>query len=106
MFPYDGYDLQLMVSLSLMVLGVISILAGLFLLVGQAAGRDVNAIANQAARLAQKGLAEEVAGLVGNARALVDALNQLARTKAGIGIFLILIGFGMLLVAFFMARPF
>jgi hypothetical protein len=106
MVPYTGHDLQLMVSMSLMVLGVVSILAGLLLLVGQATGKDVNTIANQAARLAQKGLAEEVAGLVGNARALVEALNQLARTKAGIGIFLFLFGFGMMLVAFFMARPF
>ncbi len=103
--PYNAHELQLMVALSLMTLGIISILSGLVLLVGQAVGRDVSTIAHQAAKLAQKGLAEEVSGLVGNARSLVDALNQLARTKAGIGIFLFILGFAMLLVAFFMARP-
>ena len=102
---YDSYDLQFLVSLSFMILGAASVACGLFLLMGQATGKDVNTIANQATRLAQKGLAEEVSGLVGNARALVEALNQLSRTKAGIGVFLFLIGSGMLVVAFFMARP-
>lgn len=105
MFPYDAHTIQLMVAMSLMVLGILSIISGMALLVGQATGKDVNTIAHQAARLAQKGLAEEVSGLVGNARSLVDALNQLARTKAGIGIFLFIIGMAMLLVAYFMARP-
>ena len=106
MFLSNTYDLQVWVAISLMILGVASALCGLFLLMNQATGKDVNTIANQTARLAQKGLAEEVSGLVGNARALIEALNQLSRTKAGIGIFLFLFGFVMLLVAFLMASPF
>ena len=103
MFPYNAEQVQLMVAMSLMVLGILSMVCGLVLLVGQANGKAVQTIAAQTTRLAQKGIAEEVAGLVGNARALVDALNQLAKTSAGIGIFLFGCGIGMLVGAYFMA---
>ena len=104
MIPYSSNDVMLMIAISLAALGVISIVAGIFLLVARSAGKSVDTIANQATRLAQKGLAEEVAGLVGNASALVDAVNQLVRTSAGIGIFLVVFGFIMLFVAFWMVR--
>jgi len=63
-------------------------------------------LADQATELAQKGLADEVSGLVGNASALIEALNQLIRTSAGIGIFLVLFGFIMLICAFMMVKMF
>ena len=54
---------------------------------------EVKALATQTARLAQKGIAEEVAGLVGNASTLVDAMDQLVRTTRGIGIFLTVLAY-------------
>lgn len=104
MIPYTSQDLVLIIASILAILGVISIASGIFLLVVRSGGSSVHSIANQATRLAQKGLAEEVAGLVGNASALVDAVNQLVRTSAGIGIFLVVFGFVMLFVSFWMAR--
>jgi hypothetical protein len=104
MFPYESYDLVLMIASCLALLGVLSIAAGIGLLVIRSGGGSVHTIANQAARLAQKGLAEDVAGLVGNASALVDAVTQLVRTSAGIGIFLVVFGFVMVTAAYFIAR--
>jgi hypothetical protein len=103
MIPYQSRELVLMISSSLAVLGIISIMAGILLLVLRSGGKAVHSIANQAARLAQKGLAEDVAGLVGNASALVEAVTNLVRTNAGIGIFLVVFGFVMLLSAYFFA---
>jgi hypothetical protein len=68
-------------------------------LLSRAIGRDVKTLATQTARLAQKGLAEEVAGLVGNASSLLDALNQLIKSTAGVGVFLILMGLTFIAVA-------
>ena len=104
MFPINAHDVMLLVAAILGLLGVIAVVSGFFLLIRQATSSAVQSIANQAANLAQKGIAEEVAGLVGNARGLVDALNQLVRTAAGIGIFLVVSGFIMLLVAFILVR--
>ena len=50
--------------------------------------RDVSALSAHTAKLAHKGIAEDMAGLVGNASALMTALSQMVRTAAGVGIFL------------------
>ncbi len=106
MFPSTAHDLVFILAASLTVLGVISIGAGIVLLVTRASAGAVQAIANQTAKLAQKGLAEEISGLVGNASSLMEALNQLIRTSAGVGIFLVLFGFIMLVSAFVMIKIF
>ena len=106
MFPYTTHDFVFIVAASLTILGVISIGAGIILLVTRASGKAIQTIATQTAHLAQKGLAEDIAGLVGNASSLMDALNQLVRTSAGIGIFLVIFGFIMLISAFLMVKFF
>lgn len=90
------YNLIVLIVAMLFLLGVLTFIAGILILVFRASSNDVKVIANQTARLAQKGLAEEVAGLVGNATNLVDAINQLVRTTRGVGIFLTTLGLLMM----------
>lgn len=90
-------EIQLIMACGTFLLGGITFLVGIFILVSGTMRRDLNVLATQTTRLAQKGLAEEVAGLVGNASSLLNAVNELVRTAAGIGVFLIFIG--MILVA-------
>ncbi|MCC6956301.1 MAG: hypothetical protein IT316_05860 [Anaerolineales bacterium] len=97
------FNLAVFVIGMLFLLGMITFLAGIFILAFRASSSDVKTIAAQTARLVQKGLAEEVAGLVGNASNLVDAMNQLVRTSRGIGIFLAVIGMLMMGVACWLA---
>ncbi len=97
------FNLAVFVIGMLFLLGMITFLAGIFILAFRASSSDVKTIAAQTARLVQKGLAEEVAGLVGNASNLVDAMNQLVRTTRGIGIFLAVIGMLMMGVACWLA---
>ncbi len=106
MILYTAHDFVFIVAASLTMLGVIAIGAGIILLITRASGKAVQTLATQATRLAQKGLADEISGLVGNASALVEALNQLIRTHAGIGLFLVIIGFVMLISAFLMVKFF
>jgi hypothetical protein len=95
-------DFILTMATGIFAMGIISLAIGLFLLLSKVGGKDIRTIAQQATKLAQKGLAEEVAGLVGNASSLVDALNQLVRTAAGIGIFLIFVAFGLFAGAYYL----
>ncbi len=104
MFPYQLRDVVFILAASLTMLGVISIGAGIVLLVTRASGTVIHSIAAQTARLAQKGLTEEISGLVGNASSLMDTMNQLVRTSAGVGIFLVLGGFFMMVAAFAMVK--
>lgn len=93
----------MMMATILFLLGTISIGIGIFVLAAQAVGRNVSVIANETTKLAQKGIAEDIAGLVGNASALLTALNQLVRSSAGIGIFLVITGLSLVGVAYMLA---
>jgi hypothetical protein len=100
MFGMTVSNFILTMSVSMLIMGLISILTGVIILVTKVAGKDVRAIADQTMRMAQKGIAEDVAGLVGNASALIDALNNLVKSVTGVGAFLILMGFVMLAGAY------
>jgi hypothetical protein len=93
-------DFLLTMATGLFLMGLICLATGIFMLVARAGGQDLRTIADQTTKLAQKGIAEDVAGLVGNASALIDALQQLARTTAGIGIFLIITSMLLLAAAY------
>lgn len=81
----------------LFLMGLVSLGIGIFILARQAFGSSVRKIADQTAKLAQKGVAEDVAGLVGNASSLLNALNQMVRSTSGIGV--ILVGISFVLIA-------
>jgi hypothetical protein len=88
-----------LMTLTLFILGLLTFITGVLILTFRASGKQVATLANQTTRLAQKGLAEDVAGLVGNASSLMDAMNQLVRTTAGVGVFLTTLGLVLMVVA-------
>jgi hypothetical protein len=103
MDPTFAFELLLIMAFSLFVLGMLTTIIGILILTTRVTNKDLRTIANQTSRLAQKGLAEEVAGLVGNASSLLDAMNQLVRTTAGVGVFLTLFGLCLISAACWIA---
>ena len=87
----------------LLALGVLLLIIGVIVLITRALGGDIKKIASQTAQLAQKGIAEEVAGLVGNASTLMESLTDLVKTAAGVGTFLVLIGILLIAASFGLA---
>jgi thiosulfate reductase cytochrome b subunit len=85
-------NLQLIMLIFMFVLGSLTFIIGVAILVTGAWRRDIRSITSQTARLAQKGIAEEVSGLIGNAAALLDTLNGMVKTATGIGVLLIVSG--------------
>jgi hypothetical protein len=100
MFSMSVSDFVLTLAVCVMVMGILSVITGVIILVTKVAGNDLRTIAAQTASLAKKGIAEDVAGLVGNASALIEALNQLVRSVAGVGVFLIVLGVAMLAASY------
>ncbi|MGD0002915.1 MAG: hypothetical protein ABSE06_01655 [Anaerolineaceae bacterium] len=92
----------LIMAATLFVLGILCVIFGMIILVSKVMGGDIKEITKQSIRLAQKGIAEDVAGLVGNASTLVDAVNQMVRTASGVGIFLVVVGFPLILLAYYL----
>jgi hypothetical protein len=56
----------------------------------------VQAVAAQTARLVNKGLTQDLAGIVGQAAELMNNTNQLAQTERGAGVILVVAGFVMM----------
>jgi hypothetical protein len=102
MFSLGVNDLIFIMAASLMVMGVISLASGILTLVFRVSGKDIHTLASQTLRLAQKGVTEEVSGLVGNASSLLEAVNQLVRTSTGVGVFLILISLVLFAGSYFL----
>lgn len=89
-------QLQLAMIGGLFLIGLICFVIGVVVLLTRSVGRDIRALVNQTTFLAKKGLAEEVAGLVGNVSALLNATNELIKTTAGIGVFFMLLGVALM----------
>ena len=96
MFSMTVNDFILTMGIALLVAGLVFLGIGAFVLVKKLLGNDLQNISDQTTKLAQKGLTDEITGLVGNARSLIDALNSLVKTTAGVGIFLLLLGVALL----------
>jgi len=92
MFVVKSDQLLSLFVIVIMGLGVLSIAGGIFVLVKKTFSRELTVIAEETAKLGNKGIADDISGLVGNASVLIESLNQLVKTASGIGIFLIVIG--------------
>ena len=95
--PADQF--MLLMAITLFILGLLSIIIGITILVTRTASKEVRTLATQTTRLAQKGLSDDIVGLVGNTSALLEALNALVRTTAGIGVFITIVGLLMMVAS-------
>ncbi|MHB8089410.1 MAG: hypothetical protein ACYDH2_14305 [Anaerolineaceae bacterium] len=93
-------DFLLSMATALLICGIVMLGIGVYTLIGKLMGKELRTIADQTAKLAQKGITEEISGLVGNARTLIEALNSMVKTTAGIGILLLLLGIILLAAAY------
>jgi hypothetical protein len=96
MIPLNFNDVQILIAAAVFVLGLILVLIGALVLISRGYSREIRALTAHTARLGQKGLAQEVTGLVNGATELVASINQLVRTASGIGIFLITLGIALM----------
>ncbi|MBA3075446.1 MAG: hypothetical protein FP831_17740 [Anaerolineae bacterium] len=100
MFSMTVNDFLLSMATALLICGIVMLGIGVYTLIGKLMGKELRTIADQTAKLAQKGITEEISGLVGNARTLIEALNSMVKTTAGIGILLLMLGIILLAAAY------
>jgi hypothetical protein len=86
------HQILLWMAMIAFVAGLITLMGGILILVFRVSGRDVRALTRQTAQLAQKNITEDISQILGNASTLMDSMNQLIRTSAGIGVFLSCLG--------------
>lgn len=102
----DLRDIQLIMAGGMFLLGIGTFLTGILILVAGSWWRDLRTLTAQTTRIAQKGLAEEISGLVGNASALLNSINEMVHTTTGIGVFLTIIGLSLMSITFWLVLSF
>ncbi|MEA3325968.1 MAG: hypothetical protein U9R53_01455 [Chloroflexota bacterium] len=100
----SAFEFQITMATVLFLLGMTIMAVSVFILTRQAIGRNIQTIAEQTTKLADKGITENIAGLVGNASSLINALHELSKTNSGIGVFLVFLGIALLMTAYFISR--
>ncbi len=89
------YDIARVLSAmasGLFLIGLITFATGVVVLIIRSIGQDTRSISKSIAQISNKGIADDLSGLVGNASALMDSTTNLIQTTKGIGVFLIVSG--------------
>ena len=102
MFELTANDYLLTLVGVVLFLGVISFIVGLFTLAFKITSGDFAKISNQSAKLMSKGLTDDVSYLMGNASSLLATLTQMSKTRAGVGMFLIIVSFVLLIAGYYL----
>ncbi|OGO60610.1 MAG: hypothetical protein A2032_04545 [Chloroflexi bacterium RBG_19FT_COMBO_49_13] len=89
---FSLHELQILMLVGMFLLGGLTFVTGVAILASGAWGHELHTITTQTTRLAQKGIAEDLSGLVGNASTLLNTINEMIRTTTGIGVFLTVSG--------------
>jgi hypothetical protein len=99
--PFNFAQTQIVIAGTLFALGLICMLLGIIVLMTRGYSSEVQALAAHTAKIGQKGLGDEITGVVQSASELVAAINQLVKTASGVGVFLTCTGLLMIIGAYF-----
>ncbi len=102
MFPLTANDFVLTIAGAVLILGVVSFIIGLFTLAFKVSNGEFSEISAQSAKIMGKGLTEDVSDMMGNASSLLASITQMTKTKAGVGMFLVIISFVFFIVSYYL----
>jgi hypothetical protein len=102
MLALTANDFVMTISGVVLVLGVITFTIGLFTLAFKISTNEFTEISAHSAKLMGKGLTEDVSALVGNASELLASMTQMTKTKAGVGMFLIIVSFILFVASYYL----
>lgn len=102
MMNLTANDFVLVMAGIVAILGVIAFIIGLIILAFKVSGGDFSEISTTSAKIMNKGLTDDVADLMGNASSLLQSITQMTKTRAGVGMFLIIVSFILFVVSYYL----
>ena len=101
---FSPESVELSLAFALMLFGMVFLIAGLWKLLAREFMPAARALAAQSARLSAKGLTDDISRVVDSAARLSESVNDLIRTSAGVGVFLIIVGIFFIAGSYFIVR--
>ena len=89
---FTPFNILMIMAITGFSIGLITFVAGILILALKPSSADIKTLISQTSNLAQKGIAEDISGLVGG---LAD--QGLVRTTSGVGVFLSVLGLILML---------
>ena len=102
--PITLENIRLLIPIAQLIFSAIFLVAGLRKLLAKEFTPAARALASQSARIGQKGLRQNVSSISQTASALLNSVNQLVRTSAGVGAFLVLVGLFFMVTAYWIVK--
>ncbi len=95
-------DLQVGIILVLLGSGLLCLLAGILILIGRSFSGEMKTLAATSTELSKRALSHDMTAVTTSITDLLDQINQLMKTAAGTGAFLILAGVLMMAAAYWL----
>jgi hypothetical protein len=95
-------DLQIGIILILLGSGLLCLLAGILILIGRSFTREMRTLADTSTELSKRALNHDMTSLAESVTEILSQVNQLMKTAAGVGAFLIVIGVGLMAGAYWL----
>lgn len=86
----------------LFLIGLITFATGVAILVIRSIGKETRAVSKSLLHITEKGITDDLSGLVDNASSLMAATSNLIQTTKGIGVFLIISGSIFMILGIFL----
>lgn len=86
-------NVRIAMGLAFFPVGLFAILSGLIILMSGPYRTEAKILAQQSARLSQKGLTDNISLVAQSAASLVESVNGLIKTSSGNAIVLVIVGF-------------
>ena len=102
MFTLTANDFVLTLAGAVLILGVISFVTGLFILVFKVSNSEFNEITASSAKIAEKGLTDDVTELVAGISEVLKSITEMTKTRVGVGIFLMAVSFVLFVVSYYL----
>lgn len=86
----------------LFLIGLVTFATGVAILVIRSIGKETRAVSKSILHITEKGIADDLSGLIDNASSLMAATSNLIQTTKGIGVFLIISGSIFMIMGIFL----
>lgn len=95
-------NLEMGIILVLLGCGILCLLAGILILVCRGFTKEMRVLAGTSTELSKRALNHDMTALVSSASEILSLINQMMKTAAGVGAFLILVGVALMSVAYWL----
>jgi hypothetical protein len=95
-------DLQVGIILILLGSGLLSLLAGILILIGRSFTREMRTLADTSTELSKRAINHDMTSLAESVTEILSQVNQLMKTAAGVGAFLIIVGVALMAGAYWL----